>query len=664
MRAEKLRQQKVVNISAAAKAHWCRDFAESIHDMPMDPKKAWECIKLLCRGKRLHHTEKKQTMSMKMENGELLSSDEEHIRVFGPHFNQVLNNKKDIDFTVLEHIEPRETMFELDEPLTRDEFEQVVNKLKAGKASGLNGVPPEAFKAMDEELRTLVFGYCVRYWEGEDFRGWQMSQCVPVPKSGDLSNPNKWRGVILMGVMSKIFISSILNGRIFNMKIIQKHGNRFQFGGTPKVGCADGLFTIKTLLNMRRNNDQDTYVAFVDLVKAFDTADHQLLIKILEKYGAPFNLASKARRQYGPVLFLFRMNAFAESLEKIWESKGLEKVQVVRASDEDFENGIGIVRGHTPIQFESSKLDILSIFQTVNGEETASKTECVFFPRPSFLSKKKNAPALANEPFDGSIVQSVPVAENAPVEIHEPSWRERREASAERAKKKAELEKTPYFSIDQTQPIAVKDGFVTVTMHFKYLGSFISYNLRDDFDIVDLRIKKAGQAMGALKHFFNNKHVDTYTKHLIFKAIPLNLLLWGCETWSLREDHYAGRLQDWIKYAQDASIWKELIPCMLDPQRDLPTRPNWGSRDSSNRCANSQPNSSSQRAKDGSNPAHGGKEKQADDHHPELAESREEEPTSRQWDPEGVGRNLFDSFGVLGLGLDATEMDVKTAYRC
>ena len=62
----------------------------------------------------------------------------------------------------------------------------------------------------------------------------------------------------------------------------------------------------------------------------------------------------------------------------------------------------------------------------------------------------------------------------------------------------------------------------------------ISYNLRDDFDI-DLRIKKAGQAMGALKHFFNNEHVDTYTKYHIFKAIPLNLLLWGCETPELAE---------------------------------------------------------------------------------------------------------------------------------
>ena len=72
-----------------------------------------------------------------------------------------------------------------------------------------------------------------------------------------------------------------------------------------------------------------------------------------------------------PVLFLFLMNAFADSLEKIWKSKGLERVQVVRASDEDFENGIGIVRGHTPSQYRSSKLDILSIFQCLYVDDGA-----------------------------------------------------------------------------------------------------------------------------------------------------------------------------------------------------------------------------------------------------------------------------------------------------
>ena len=118
-----------------------------------------------------------------------------------------------------------------------------------------------------------------------------------------------------------------------------------------------------------------------------------------------------------------------------------------------------------------------------------------------------------------------------------------------------------------------------------------------------------------------------------------------------------GRLKDWIKYAQDASIWKELIRCMLDPQRELPARPNWGSRDSSNRGANSQSISPGQ-GREQSGPRQGRTGRR-----PPPRASREEEPTSRQWDPEGVGRNLFDSFGVLGLGLDATEMDVKTAFR-
>ena len=99
-----------------------------------------------------------------------------------------------------------------------------------------------------------------------------------------------------------------------------------------------------------------------------------------------------------------------------------------------------------------------------------------------------------------------------------------------------------------------------------------------------------------------------------------------------------GRLQDWIKYAQDASVWKELIQCMLDPQRELPARPNWGSRDSSNRGANSQSNSSSQRREQS-----GPRQERAGRRPPPRA-SREEEPTRRQWDPEGVGRNLFDSF--------------------
>ena len=63
-----------------------------------------------------------------------------------------------------------------------------------------------------------------------------------------------------------------------SVQLLDKHGTRFQFGGTPGLGCGDGLFTLKTLLNTRRNHNLASYVGFVDIVKAYDTANHNLLL--------------------------------------------------------------------------------------------------------------------------------------------------------------------------------------------------------------------------------------------------------------------------------------------------------------------------------------------------------------------------------------------------
>ena len=41
--------------------------------------------------------------------------------------------------------------------------------------------------------------------------------------------------------------------------------------------------------------------------------------------------------------------------------------------------------------------------------------------------------------------------------------------------------------------------------------------------------------MGDLNIFWADDTVDKFSKHLIFCAIPCNLLLWGCEIWEIRE---------------------------------------------------------------------------------------------------------------------------------
>ena len=90
------------------------------------------------------------------------------------------------------------------------------------------------------------------------------------------------------------------------------------------------------------------------------------------------------------------------------------------------------------------------------------------------------------------------------------------------------------MSLAETATIQVADGYITFCKHFKYLGTWVSYSLWDDYDI-SKRIAAANAAMGALEKFCIYDHVDMYSKYMIFRAIPCNLLLWGCESWALRQ---------------------------------------------------------------------------------------------------------------------------------
>ncbi len=81
-----------------------------------------------------------------------------------------------------------------------------------------------------------------------------------------------------------------------------------------------------------------------------------------------------------------------------------------------------------------------------------------------------------------------------------------------------------YDKLDETRDIDVKDGYVTFTRSFRYLGSMISYNLRDDEDIT-IQVAAATASMGALKEVWQNQHLNIYSKYLLFWAIPMNLLL-------------------------------------------------------------------------------------------------------------------------------------------
>ena len=75
------------------------------------------------------------------------------------------------------------------------------------KDPGLNVVPPNVFKAMSPENLKVHFNFILEFWNDNlNFEEWHEGKVVLVPKSRDLLDPNKWRGVNLMDISSKILV--------------------------------------------------------------------------------------------------------------------------------------------------------------------------------------------------------------------------------------------------------------------------------------------------------------------------------------------------------------------------------------------------------------------------------------------------------------------------
>ena len=60
-----------------------------------------------------------------------------------------------------------------------------------------------------------------------------------------------------------------------------------QCGFRPDKGCLDAIYTVKIALKKRREHGKESWVIFLNLVKAFDRVLRELLWAIMEKFGVP-----------------------------------------------------------------------------------------------------------------------------------------------------------------------------------------------------------------------------------------------------------------------------------------------------------------------------------------------------------------------------------------
>jgi hypothetical protein len=165
-------------------------------------------------------------------------------------------------------------------------------------------------------------------------------------------------------------------------QLLDKHGTGFQFGGTPGLGCRDGLFTLKhssthdgtmilhhtwALLTLSKHMTQPTTTYCCPSLNAIAPPQNlawqskqkytdNVCIQKIEKevVEIPQSVGMRQGDNMAPVLFLFLMTAFAETLEIVWRGKKIPILSVMTASDDNLINKK--ICSHTPVMFTSKTL--------------------------------------------------------------------------------------------------------------------------------------------------------------------------------------------------------------------------------------------------------------------------------------------------------------------
>ena len=131
--------------------------------MNFNPRMAWASTYVLGGGNSSHLKDVKN-YSLRMPDGNMTKNEDEKAEVWEPHFNKVFNNKRNVDWSVLDDILQRETMHEHDNDLSRAEFDEALDGLANNKAPGENGVLPDVIKALTGKNRDRLFHWIVEFW--------------------------------------------------------------------------------------------------------------------------------------------------------------------------------------------------------------------------------------------------------------------------------------------------------------------------------------------------------------------------------------------------------------------------------------------------------------------------------------------------------------------
>ena len=190
--------------------------------------------------------------------------------------------------------------------VTVELIDRCIRRMQKGKASGPDDLCAEhmiyAHPSLVMHLKSL-FQLILKHGFVPTNFGSGISIPLIKDKTGNINNPDNYRAITLSPVISKLFEMVVLD--ICSEFLTT---DSLQFGFKDKIGCADAIFTLKSVISHFTQSGSSVFIASLDISKAFDSVNHFKLYHSLLSAGIPVMIIDVLCDWYGKLFFAVKWN--------------------------------------------------------------------------------------------------------------------------------------------------------------------------------------------------------------------------------------------------------------------------------------------------------------------------------------------------------------------
>ena len=187
------------------------------------------------------------------------------------HFKQYLNSPNPHKFAFT--------------PTSAHEVNEIINSIDTTKAVGPNSIPPKVLKLIAPIISNILANIFNESLTSGIFpKALKVSTINPIHKKDSKLLISNYRPISLLSNLNKIF-EKIVHKQLYSF--LEKHEciYNLQFGFRQKHSTNHALISIMNKIQEAIKTNDFAIGIFVDLQKAFDTVNHDILIEKLDYYG-------------------------------------------------------------------------------------------------------------------------------------------------------------------------------------------------------------------------------------------------------------------------------------------------------------------------------------------------------------------------------------------